>query len=255
MTNYGSLVKDEEQFEYFVNEVLPPLESGECYFISLSARNKYLTEEERETYKLGRTEMFGRTLCYGDWSYAMQKLASHLTYKTTKAGLPFPEKSLVVYVNINPSNVPLAAMRFSTLVNKIAEETVRSYMLGSGNPNLKSLDKAERLLLNEIQKTTGTKTWLDIDVDTKNKSDVELVTAKLDAYGVFHHQIDTVGGAHILVNRESLKQSKLKNLHETLLKINERLKTVGGECMFNRNNMVPLVGTLQSENLVTIRMK
>lgn len=252
MKNYGRLVKDVEQFEYFVNEVLPPLKEGEVYFLSLSARNKYLNEEEREQYKLSRTEMFSRTLCYGDWEYAMKKMASTLTYKTTKSGLPFPEKALVVYVNINPSNVPLAAMKFSASVNKIAEEMVRSYMVGSGNPNLKSLDKAERMLLNEIQKTTGTRHYFDIDVDSKEKQDVEVLTAVLDAYDVKYHQVNTVGGAHIFVNRESLKQSKLKNLHEQVKKVNDKLKTLGGECVFNSNAMSPLVGTFQAGALVTL---
>lgn len=252
MNKYGSLVKDVEQFEYFVNEVLPPLKEGEVYFLSLSARNKYLNEEEREHYKLGRTEMMGRTLCYGDWEYAMKKMASTLTYKTTKSGLPFPEKALVVYININPSNVPLAAMKFSASVNKIAEEMVRSYMVGSGNPNLKSLDKAERMLMNEVQKTTGTRHYFDIDVDSKEKQDAEVLTVVLEAYDVKYHQVNTVGGAHILINRESLKQSKLKNLHEQVKKVNDKLKTLGGECVFNSNAMVPLPGTLQSGFLVTV---
>ena len=53
------MIVDQEQYDAFI-EWLPELQHDETYFLSLSARNKYLTDEEREFYGLGRTEMFSR---------------------------------------------------------------------------------------------------------------------------------------------------------------------------------------------------
>jgi hypothetical protein len=58
---YHNFIYDEEQIRKFVS-TLSPLKKDEVYFVSMSARNKYLTDEERRTYDLGRTEMFAREL-------------------------------------------------------------------------------------------------------------------------------------------------------------------------------------------------
>lgn len=250
---YGSLVKDENEFEYFVSEVLPPLDnnSEQAYFISLSARQKHLTPDERGFYNLGRTEMFARTLGYGDWEFTMQKLASHLTYKRTKNGLEFPEKSLVVYVNVNPSDLLLASLRFAEGVQKVATEVITANRNGK-RANTKNMAKADRLLMNYIQKSPSRTVYLDVDVDTKEPQDTQLLTAKLDAYGVEYHVLKTAGGFHVMVNRASMESTPLrKSFHQTIKQVDARLKPLGGECKFNTNKMVPVPGTLQYGVLVT----
>ena len=57
------MIEDRKHFEKFISK-LPTLRMDEVSFISLSARNKYLTNEERLTLGLGRTEMFGREIAY-----------------------------------------------------------------------------------------------------------------------------------------------------------------------------------------------
>ena len=100
------MIANLEIFDRFRN-LLTDLKNDEVYFISLSARNKYLTDEEREYYGLGRTEMFARTLIRDkyDMEYPMRKLKSALGYKRTKNGYEIPEKCLVTYININPSSI------------------------------------------------------------------------------------------------------------------------------------------------------
>lgn len=41
-----NLIHDKEMFNNFTQNVMLPLQDGEVYFLSLSARNKYLTAEE-----------------------------------------------------------------------------------------------------------------------------------------------------------------------------------------------------------------
>lgn len=245
-----NLIKDKAQFENFTQNILPPLKHGEVYFVSLSARNKYLTEKERKEFALGRTEMFSRTLCYGDWNYAMNKMFATLDYKTTKSGLPYPEKALVVYVNINPSNMISASINFAKNVMNISGEMVNAYQNGK-TPNLKQLDKADRLLMNYIQKSTGTRHYLDIDLDAVGSDVVSEFKNELDSNGVEHYVVQTQGGYHVLINRLSLNKSKYK-LHLLVDKYDIIAKEAGGEVVFNSNSMIPFPGTLQAGKLVKV---
>jgi len=55
------IIYDEDQVRQF-HALLKPLVKDEVYFLSMSARNKYLTQEERELYNLGRSEMMSRKI-------------------------------------------------------------------------------------------------------------------------------------------------------------------------------------------------
>ena len=244
-----NLIQDQQIFNNFTQNILPPLQDGEVYFVSLSARNKYLTVEEREHFQLGRTEMFSRTLCHGDWDYAMAKMFSTLTYKTTKSGLPYPEKAMVVYVNINPSSMVSASLEFAKNVMNISSEMVKAYR-NNKIPNLKQLDKADRLLMNYIQKSKATRHFLDIDVDADYTVCLALQNA-LDEYNIEYHIIKTQGGYHLLIVRNSLNGSNCP-LHELVRGYNTTAKEHGGEVIFNKNAMIPMVGCLQSNHLVTL---
>lgn len=243
------LIQSKEQFNQFVQNVVPGLAPEEVYFLSLSARNKYLTAEERERFGLGRTEMFGRVIGYGDFNYTFAKLEAVLTYKRTKNGHEIPEKALVVYMNINPSNSVKAAAAFSAVVNKVQTEMLNSYLNGS-SPNSGQLLKADRLLMNEFQKATGTRHYLDIDVDAPFEFTLE-ITQKLHEAEVAHHLIKTRGGHHVLVYRESLNDSKYP-LHKTVTELHTKAAQFGGEVLFNGNAMIPVPGTLQGGSLVEL---
>ena len=53
-------IHNEEELRWYHRNVLPRLGLYETYFLSLSARNKQLSKEEREYLQLGRTEMLER---------------------------------------------------------------------------------------------------------------------------------------------------------------------------------------------------
>lgn len=50
----SKLIHNREEYNKFIN-ILPDLKDDEVYFLSLSARNKYLTDAERTLFGLGRT--------------------------------------------------------------------------------------------------------------------------------------------------------------------------------------------------------
>ena len=71
-----SLLYSKEELQKFIN-YLPQLEKDELWFCSMSARNKYLTEDERVKYDLGRSEMFAREFIFDthidNFLYVLQK--------------------------------------------------------------------------------------------------------------------------------------------------------------------------------------
>ena len=66
MSDYYKIIYSEDELKWFFDHCVPSLKKDEVFFCSLSARNKYLTEEERETLGLGRTEMMSKTIIRHD---------------------------------------------------------------------------------------------------------------------------------------------------------------------------------------------
>lgn len=242
------LVVDKTQFDYFVN-LLPELRPGEVYFVSLSARNKYLTPEERVYYALGRTEMYARTVVKSkaDFPLAMEKLAAADSYRTTKNGMRVPAHCRVVYVNINPSDMVGAYNVFTQEMNAVRADVMKAALNGN-EPNLDAFVNMERRLLNAVQKTPGNKFYLDVDVDSKQPEVVQVLMDGLNEYCVEYHVVETHGGYHVLVNREGLNKSGYK-LYQHVKSLDG---LVQGEVVFNSNAMVPVPGTMQAGHLVRL---
>jgi len=251
----NSLIKDSEQFHKFIN-ILPDLVNDEIYFISLSARNKYLNQEEREFYTLGKTEMFGRVIIRSknDFEYAFKKLEAILNYKTTRNGKLIPEKSLVVYININPSSMFKSYYNFKSEMDKESIE-VYSALLNNKTPNFSNILLLERKLLNCIQRSSSRKVFFDIDFDIKDSKYIDLVKNVIIDLGknsINTYTIKTQGGFHLLINREQYNEySKVIKLHEIIDLYHKEVSVYGKEIKFNKNNMIPFPGTLQAGKLVT----
>jgi|GEM_PF-2215419 len=262
-----TLIKDKKEFEKFVN-LLPDLKNDEVYFVSLSARNKYLTDKEREKYGLGRTEMFARTIVKRkeDWEFSMNKLATNLLYKTTKTGMKIPEKALVVYANINPSSMIKAYSMFRADMNRELEQVTQSAIKGN-KTNFDHFIKAERKLLNCVQKSRSYKYFIDIDFDIKDPEilNMFLGTIRDGVLNFFKdlvkfkemiNVIKTHGGFHLLIKRDLMDTINLVlkdlgyNFNDLVNGAHKKAKEENGEVVFNKNAMVPVCGTLQAGTLV-----
>lgn len=234
------MIVDRRIFDRFT-EWLTVLSRDEVYFLALAARNKYLTPEERESFSLGRTEMFSRQIARDTVgiAYACAKLQASLEYRRTKTGLRMPAHALVTYINVNPSSMTRAYVAFQHEMNEallaVARSTCADY-----DPFL----QMDRRLLNEVQKATSRKNLVDIDIDTKEPWVLAELCEFLDAYDVEHATVVTHGGYHVLVRKATLGKTKLW----------ERLKSLqtrsGAEVCINKNGMVPLPGTMQAGKLV-----
>lgn len=246
------LVQDWDQFNYFAEQILPPLFRDEVYFVSLSTRKKYLTPEEREKYQLSQTEMYARKVVRSKdkLQFVMNELSAIFSIRETKSGQPMPLKANVVYININPSSMMKATNAFIADMNRETAQIINGLMAG-GEPNFLALQYADRKLLNYIQKNAGTRTYLDVDVDSLDHFYLDILTSGLLEYNVEHYVIETHGGFHVLINRDSLNRSKYR-LHEEVKALDNLLKPLDKECIFNSNAMIPVPGTLHAGKLVRI---
>ena len=230
------IIHDIDEIDRFLDFLYKPLSDNEAYFISLSARNKYLTEQEREYYSLGRTEMYAKTIVY-DKEDCIKKLyrfqCDDLGY-TTRNGKTIPSKTMVCYANINPADMTKAYLNFTA---RVAKEY----------PNVKNI---HNWLMIEIQKSRSKKYWLDIDIDSENWETLQEVLSHM-LVNIPHMVIKTKSGCHMLVDMQKLKEENLgRQLHETAQRLTKELEV--GEVVINKNEMVPIPGTYQANVPVTI---
>lgn len=247
-----------KQAEYFLNNVLVPLENDEIHFISLSARNKYLTDEERKKYALNHTEMFVREIVVknGVWDYVFRKLEGVLNAKRTKTNLEFPFKALVVYVNINPSSAVKAIQQFKRDLAEAEDNVMRKILLNGGTPNAYDFDffkLAKAKLDNAYQRNTSRKVFLDIDIDVKDEEVLQKIITPLIENKAQFLTIETRGGFHVMVKSQSIDGNYIYKNIDIARKLAYEKYGKEIEIEFNPNAMVPVPGTLHGFFPVTIR--
>lgn len=257
-----NLIKDREEFNKLIS-ILPDLNKDEVYFISLSARAKYLTMEERKEYSLGQTEMFGREIAQSKdklYNYTIKKLEATLSYKTTRNGKPIPDKSLICYVNVNPSSMVKAYYQFQKEMNNQMSEITLA-LLHDKSPNYSFINIQTRELMNCIQKSTGTKHFIDIDCDTKEPEVLDYFLNAFTKDDIEFYIIETKGGYHFLLKKDTFPvKYNLMNVISGAKKLLITLYCDRGESnkkevdfpeiMINGNGMIPVPGTMQSDHLV-----
>lgn len=254
--NYHTFIHDASELKFFYDNILPPLGRNEVYFVSLSARNKYLDPEEREELGLGRTEMFERAVIRErNFSHFLKKIKSYERNKDaflTKKGFAIPSKCITVYFNINPTNVLKAYNEFSKTMNEYFMELGINASKNGDIDNVgKRINKMDVLLMNCFQKNMGRKHYIDIDFDIP-KTEIRVVEYFLNhlkerSAKANYFVIDTKSGYHVLLERDAIKY----NFNESISASIEYAKEVGinvndnFEIVNNKNLMIPLPGTLQ----------
>jgi len=246
----NELIYDANHLKEFIN-ILPDLGDLDVYFVSLSCRNKYLTEEERAIYELGRTEMFGQQIARSkDKLYRnIRRYESHPEAYTTKNGSVIPNKAMVCYLNIDTSSSLKAYKEFSGKINENMIELAHKAMLGQSiKETAKYLNKLDKTLMDCYQRAAETKKFIDIDFDIpKDKFGiVQGFLNEMKSHGVTCYVIDTHGGWHVLIDREFLKFNYNKSVEAANIIAKEILGDAKFEIVVNNNRMVPVPGTLQA---------
>lgn len=244
------MIHNEEHFSTF-GKWLPELRQDEVYFLSLSARNKYLSDEEREQYGFGRTEMFARNTARDKAGirYVMAKLEATLSYRKTRAGKDMPRHALVVYMNVNPSSLIKAYGTFTAQMDKILQETLLAELNNTGSPPFDPIKRMETHLMNAVQKSTGRRHLVDIDVDTKERWVYDEMAQHFQDCGISYMSIETRGGFHFLLKKDTFPKERKINFNAQCKDVEKRC---GAEVCINSNAMVPVPGTHQGGHLVRV---
>lgn len=250
------LIADIGQVNLFIKKYLPDLSGDEVYFLSLSARNKQLTQSEREQYKLSKTEMFARTLVRSKEKFIphLRRFECDEEAWLTKNGKPIPEKCIICYVNINPSSALKATQEVMTEIQKRTFDSLLS--AGKTPETLASLKKLDILVMNAFQKSRGTRHYLDIDFDIpKDKESLDTFSKCIDYFAdrdMRFFTVETKGGFHVVVDKTTVKFNYvelLRTMETWFWKIvNEKIEVVQ-----NKNEMIPVPGTLQAGFPVKVR--
>lgn len=246
------LIWSEEQVLNFVS-ILKPLTGDEAYFLSLSARNKYLSDEERKALDLGRTEMFARKLVkqdlVGGLSTDFVFLRTLKTMEvaeggyTSRSGKVLPSKCMVAYANINPTSGFKALRMFTETTTKMLFDTC------TDPESILRINSLDTILMNCYQKVRSTKYLIDVDFDIPDEGTplVSRFCKVMSENGVEYHVIKTKSGFHVLLKRDTLKF----NYTKAVAAANEEAgKTFGEEhveVVINTNEMVPIPGTIQAD--------
>lgn len=262
MSKHIQLIHDENEVKWFFDHVMPPLTDTECYFLSLSARNKYLSPEEREELELGRTEMFEKRIIrersWEKFIRTLRKLECDERGYTTKNNSPIPSKSLVCYLNINPSNTVKAIAEFQKLLNEYFIEASSIAFEKSDNTNLaKRFNKLDNNLMTYYQQATGTRHWIDFDLALpKDTETLYSLDHMLQLQGLSHYYwISTKSGYHLLLPKSQLTfnpQVLVDSMCWVIEEEQQLCKKGEYEVIYNKNAMIPLPGTYQGGHKVTV---
>jgi hypothetical protein len=238
-----TFIYSEEELHKFFDVVLPPLTDNEVYFVSLSARKKYLSDETKNILD-GSSEMFERRLIEKkDWNLFLRTIRRYEcndgAYMSLK-GEAYPNAAMMIYLSFNPCDVIKAYEEF------IMDSTRNMMALALGRGS--SPDYFKRIqhnLMTAMHHSRGTKHYVDIDIDffegTKNLVSLDLILTPLREKNVKFYVIETHGGYHVLMKVDTLHFDYMKEMKEI-----QSNSTKIQDIMNNGRGMCPLCGTLQA---------
>jgi hypothetical protein len=252
----NELVYDNDELTMFFNNVLPELAINEGYFICLNARKKYLTEEEYSLLQINKSNelrMLDRKVIRDrDLDYFLKKInqyeIKHKIYKS-KSDKSIPVKCMVLYINVNPVDFLKAYKTFSSDMNEIITASVKCGVdgnkIGAGHL-MGKVKRSNELLMSAFQKSKGKKHYIDIDFDIPANLTRDILypfLRELKSRDISYFVISTKNGYHVLIKTSTLNfnyNELVKYYNDILIGVN-----VKGEVLVNKNQMIPLPGTVQ----------
>lgn len=251
-SDHYHFIYDINELRFFFDNILPDLSPDEVYFLSLSARKKYMTSEERAIAKLkGTSEMFERrTIKEKNWDLFLRTIRKYEAAEgayTNDDGSMMDNDKMIIYFNFNPSNVVKAYSEFLTASNTNLFDLIMKR--GSSLDYFKSLD---RKIMTALHHSRGVKHYIDVDIDYNDSSikfsddGIEFMnelTKMLNNHKVEYWCIETHGGYHMLMKTASLKFDYMSEIKLIQSKYSDIIKDV----MNNSQGMIPLPGTLQAD--------
>lgn len=231
----------------------------EMIFMAASARSKELTQQERKEIGISNAEMYHNEYVEGaDFADLYRKACRFETntdgYISMVGRVPFPAKTLTLYVTVNPVSIKKAFLlrkaeveealdQFIQVTDPDNNESVRHIML-------RCLKRSNRVATKAISR----KNWFDLDIDYESNYNSDIRSAILSAVSdqPWANRVPktvivwTKGGCHVLF------ESKHLSFHPQLIvdRIKSSLGEVIKETAFSSGGC-PLPGTLQRGYKVT----
>ena len=236
-------IYSEEEMHKFFDIILPPLTDNEVYFISLSARKKYLQEKSKSILD-GSSEMFERRLIEKkDWNLFLRTIKRYECNDGAYVSLEgemYPNDAMIVYLNFNPCDVIKAYEEFIMDSTK----NMMSLALGRGS----SPDYFKRIqhnLMTAMHHSRGTKHYVDLDVDffegTKNEESLQVILDVLREKNVQFFVIHSHGGYHVLMKKDTVHFNYMEVMKDIQSK-----STKIQDIMNNSQGMIGLPGTIMA---------
>lgn len=245
---FYNLIHDESQIERFIDLVFPDLQGHEAIYISLSARNKYLDEEARKVYQIGRSEMFNRQVVRNPKRFLnkIKEMSIYPQYSKKGETFPIEPNLMTVYVNINPVDLTQAfhnasQIFYDRLLNK--DIHIDSYSL----------------FKTEIQKTRSRRNFVDLDLDIpfipedEQYRFIQFIRENLSRIAKVI-TLKTKSGAHFMLS--DIKGDYTKVIDDVGWEFSYERKAYKlyekYEFIHNKNAMVPVPGCFQGDYKVCL---
>ncbi|MCL2181795.1 MAG: hypothetical protein FWB83_11800 [Treponema sp.] len=256
---YYQFIYDCDEIEWFYKYAVPRVEQDKVLFWSLSARNKILNEEERKYYMLGRSEMMKKSVIRKNgFSFFMESLRSvecHKHAMLTKSRVPYPQKCLRLYWNLNATSVRKVIFEQQRLINEYNEEMIAAALKKSDAAIESAFHKMRRIFdatLSLYARASAERMWCDFEID------MEADDLDKDSYHQFINLsrkfltekikkgnfliVTSPGGLHFPVKKTALTFNPQELINGLGGLANEcRLSII--ECIRNENEMIVLPGT------------
>lgn len=234
--NCYNFLQNEEELKKFHETVLPELQKDECFFLMSSARNKYLTPEQKEVYQLRKgSDMLKRVLVdrssYDSFKRRVMDMCVPEGFYVDSKGLPLPFNVFTVYITPNPRSIRKALVK----VGQNILETLH---------NVENPINLDSLIYSEVHKSIGRKIFLDADIDMDQSEDFQTILGYVKDIlkESKTHVVKTHGGAHVLIDTREIDPKVKNTFYKDLQSLNEKIKS---EIEFKSDTMVPLPGSVQ----------
>lgn len=205
------IITDEPALESFI-EWLPEHSAEECHFYALFCRPKYSADLKGNGGNLLFRGIADKKSLFRKFRQLECPIGAY-----EKNGVPVPQESLALYINPNPRSL------YSATLNTLVQ---LSQNIKAGHKTASPHKEA----LSCIQASSGEKTFIDFDIDFKEPHYLKAALKILKP--LTPEIIETRGGYHVLVRRDTIHQIEDKMWYKKM----QELSDASGDCM------VPVVG-------------
>jgi hypothetical protein len=251
--NFWNFIYDKNELEKFYTQILKPLKDNETYLALSCARHKYVDDKQ---FKMKNTEVLDRKLIrhsddFNKFERSILKLGIPENYYTNPDDIPYPFDSYVLYITINPRDMLKTNYQIINNFNKMMYDSFKS------ETEVQKSKRLDIVVMSEIQASIGSKYYLDIDIDIKNK---QVASEQVNKFRIFFNNddclipIETRGGFHLLLESSKIPNELKNSFHQKICFYGKCIKETGrGDIEFKSDSMVPIPGTIQGGFEVKIR--